>query len=142
MKKRIGPSKIMKGMKFYVVEDLSSILGLTNLGVRDYLRKGKIKAVKVGLRWYVSEKNLSDFLLCKGIRDLPDDQLISMINRAVEIKFKEWSDEAIPKMQKVVADYLLKKEKERDKKNIAKILPESEKVKEHIRYKKEFAKVK
>ena len=163
MFKTIEPSKIMKGIKFYIVEDLAKILDLTPGAVRKYLRNGRIASVKVGQRFWVSEKNLNNFLICQEIRDLSDEQIIAMINRAVEIKFKEWSDEAIPKMQKVVADFLLKKEKERDKEKEEfkeemklvysiydqlkkvlpkKVLPGEVKNKEHIRYKeKELQKV-
>ena len=152
------PSKNIRGTKFFITEDLVKILKLTPGSVRDYLRKGKIESVKVGLRWYVSEKNLNNFLLCENIRKLPDDKIIEMVNRAVEIKYKEWTDEAIPKMQKIVADFLLKKEKERDKEKeefkkemkivysiydqLKKVLPGEVKIKDHIRYKeKELQKV-
>jgi len=113
--KRVEPSKVMKGIKFYIVEDLAKILDLSTGAVRGYLRKGRISSVKVGQRFWVSEKNLSDFLMCRGIRDLPDDKFIEMIHKAVEIKYTEWTDLMIPKVQKLVADYLLKKEKERNK---------------------------
>jgi len=155
MIRKILPSKIMKGIKFFCVEDLTKILDLTPGAVRDYLRKGKIASIKVGLRFWVSEKNLNDFLFCKGIRNLPDDQFIEMINEAVGVKFKEWTKKAIPLMQKVVADFLVEKEKEKFNENIKKVdaknkqlkkvLPE--KVMEHLQdrtkeVKKEFEKVK
>jgi len=59
---RVYPTRRVKGMSFYKTEDLSKILGLGLLTVRKYLREGKIKAVKLGQRWYVSSKNLNKFL--------------------------------------------------------------------------------
>ena len=152
MRRKVDPSKIVRGVKFYSVEDLVKILELTPGAVRDYLRKSKIEAIKIGLRWWVSEKSLSNFLMCKGIRNLPDSEFITMINKAVEIKYKLWTDEAIPLIQKTVKAFLLKQKikgdfKEIDEKNkeLEEVLPG--KVVQKLRYrgtgiKKEFEKVK
>ena len=48
--------------KLYSVEDLVDILKLSDRTVRAYLREGKIKARKIGLRWRVTEDNLRKFL--------------------------------------------------------------------------------
>lgn len=153
MTRRINPSREFKGIKFFNVRELSQILQITEYSVRSYLRKGKMPSVVVGQKLWVSEKDLESFLTCKGIRALGDEQLISMVNRAIELKYQEWTDRAIPKMQKIVADFLLKKEKERDKERaefkeemklvyslnemIKKVLP-----KKTIEAKKDFEKVK
>ncbi len=92
MIKKIMPSKTMKGIKFYNVENLSDILDISKGAVRDYLRKEKIVSVKVGQRFWVSEKNLSDFLLCATIRDLPDDRLVETVNKMVELLFNKYID--------------------------------------------------
>ena len=121
MRRKVDPSKIVRGVKFYSVEDLTKILELTPGAVRDYLRKAKIGALKIGLRWWVSEKSLSSFLMCKGIRNLPDSEMLNMINKAVEIKYREWTKRSIPIIQKVVEDLLVEKEKEKFNKNIKKV---------------------
>ena len=52
----------IKNMKFYRTEDLADMLPLREISIRKYLREGKIKGVKIGLFWYVSESNLNKFL--------------------------------------------------------------------------------
>lgn len=155
MGESIIPKKIMKGIRFYNVPDLAKILNISEYSARVYLRDNRIPGVKVGRKWYIREKSLNDFLLCKGIRDLPDDEFVKMINKAVEIKFKEWTERAIPLMQKVVADFLVEKEKgkfntnikevEEKNKQLEKVLPG--KIIQNLRYrgakiKKDFEKVK
>ncbi|MBA7514242.1 hypothetical protein ES705_06267 [subsurface metagenome] len=155
MAEKIIPKKTMKGIRFYNVSDLAKILNITELSARVYLRQNKISGVKVGRRWYIREKSLNDFLLCKGIRNMPDDEMVKMINKAVEIKFSEWTEKAIPLMQKVVTEFLIKKEKEKFKVNIKKVEEKNKelekvlpgKVIQKLRYretkiKKDFEKVK
>lgn len=48
--------------KLYSVEDLVGMLNISDKTVRAYLREGKIKARKIGLRWFVTEKNLEKFI--------------------------------------------------------------------------------
>ena len=116
--KKVMPSKVMGKLRFFTVEDLTKILPLTKLGVRDYLKKGKIPAVKVGLRWYVSEKNLSNFLLCKGIRDMPDDLLVNTVNKMVELAFNNYIDD---KIVPLIKDVIRESEQERAKINLKKV---------------------
>jgi hypothetical protein len=47
---------------YYTVRDLTSLLSLTELTVRSYLREGKLLGHKPGQFWYVSQKNLKLFL--------------------------------------------------------------------------------
>ncbi|MBA7513667.1 hypothetical protein ES705_05684 [subsurface metagenome] len=61
-KKNIYPSRKIRGISFFTTDQLVKILDLSMLTVRRYLKKEKIKAVKVGQRWYVSSKNLDKFL--------------------------------------------------------------------------------
>ncbi len=61
-KKNIHPSRKIRGISFFTTDQLVKILDLSMLTVRRYLKKEKIKAVKVGQRWYVSSKNLDKFL--------------------------------------------------------------------------------
>lgn len=153
--KKIMPSKSFRSVKYFDVKDLSKILDLTTGSVRDYLRKDKIESIKIGLKYYVSEKSLSNFLMCKGIRNMPDSEFITMINKAVETKFSEWTEKAIPLMQKIVTEFLIKKEKEKFKVNIKKVEEKNKelekvlpkKIVKHLQdrteeVKKEFEKVK
>ena len=152
MTKRVGPSKIMRGIKFYMVEDLAKILQVTPWTVRSYLRQGRMASVMVGQRLWVNEKDLSDFLMCKGIRDLEDKEFIKMINKAVEIRYKAWTDEAVILIKKTVKAFLLEQKiksdlKKVDAKNrqLKEVLPK--KIVAHLQdrtgeIKKEFEKVK
>ena len=54
--------KIINGTKLYEVEDLEKMLDLSRITVQAYLRAGRIRGVKIGKRWHVTEKNLKDFL--------------------------------------------------------------------------------
>jgi hypothetical protein len=121
MAEKIVPKKVMKGIRFYNVSDLAKVLAITEYSARVYLRKGKIPGVKVGRKWFIRERSLNDFLLCKGIRNMPDNEMVEMINKAVGIKFSEWTKKAIPLMQKIVTEFLIKKEKEKFKVNIKKV---------------------
>lgn len=48
-------------LKLYSLQELSESLKLTLISLRSYVRQGKLKARKVGTRWYVSEDNLKEF---------------------------------------------------------------------------------
>ena len=61
-KKNIYPSRKIRGISFFTTDQLVKILDLSMLTVRRYLKKEKIKAVKVGQRWYISSRNLDKFL--------------------------------------------------------------------------------
>ena len=52
----------IKNQKYYRTEDLAEILPLTLRSIQQYIRDGKIHAVKIGLFWFVSEANLNLFL--------------------------------------------------------------------------------
>ncbi|MBA7522477.1 hypothetical protein ES705_14596 [subsurface metagenome] len=88
---RMPPTKIFQGKKYFIVEDLVKILNLTPLSVREYLKKGKIKAIKVGMRYYVAEKELIKFL--NGGRFTKPDEFASQVNEAIRRTFEanvEW----------------------------------------------------
>jgi hypothetical protein len=155
MAEKIVPKKTMKGIRFYNVSDLAKILNITEFSARVYLRQNKIPGVKVGRKWYIRERSLNDFLLCKGIRNMPDNEMIEMIDKAVGLKFEEWTEKAIPLMQKIVTEFLIKKEKEKFKVNIKKVEEKDKelekvlpgKIIQKLRYretkiKKDFEKVK
>jgi len=52
----------IKNQKFYRTEDLADMLPLSQQSIANYIRSGKIHAVKIGLLWYISESNLNLFL--------------------------------------------------------------------------------
>ncbi len=89
-KKRL---RVISGMKFYIVRDLAKILDLTEYTIRYYLRQKKLKGVRLGGRWYISEANLKAFLGGGRFFDLPDDIIMDQINEAIKLTFKsnvEW----------------------------------------------------
>ncbi len=55
--------------KFYNVEALSKMLSIPVETVRAYIRRNRLKAIKIGKRYLVSEENLQKFL------DGEDDKL-------------------------------------------------------------------
>ena len=83
MDKKIYPKK-MRGMKFFTVEDLSEILGLSKLGVRKYLRSETIQGVKIGKRWYINEKSLNNFLNTGAIFDKPKKVILDTIQEGLK----------------------------------------------------------
>ena len=54
--------KTILDKRYYTVSDLIKKLPLTKLSVRKYIKVGKIKAIKIGTSFYVSEENLEAFL--------------------------------------------------------------------------------
>lgn len=46
----------------YTVEQVAEQLGISVRTIREYIRKGKIKAVKVGNKYIISEDNFRDFV--------------------------------------------------------------------------------
>ncbi len=56
------PMKNIGGMKLYEVEDLVRMLKLSRVTVQAYLRADRIRGVKIGKRWHVTDSNLRDFL--------------------------------------------------------------------------------
>ena len=46
----------------YSVPDLSQMLNVTTVSIRNYIKQGHLKGQKVMGRWFISEKELSDFL--------------------------------------------------------------------------------
>lgn len=61
------PIKVGK-KKLYSVEDLTKMLPITPLTIREYIRKGKIRGgYKIGKNWYVTKENLEAFLEGKKI---------------------------------------------------------------------------
>ena len=88
MPKQIG------NLTLYSVDDLHQQLGLSKMTIRAYLREGKIRARKLGVKWYVTEEALREYFdgsaeekpsqknrspknyryIVKGINDLVSEQ--------------------------------------------------------------------
>ncbi|MBA7579098.1 hypothetical protein ES708_20965 [subsurface metagenome] len=60
--KNIYPSKRIRNISFFTTNQLAKILDLSMLTTRRYLREGKIRGVKIGQRWFISNRNLDRFL--------------------------------------------------------------------------------
>lgn len=51
-----------EGIKVYTLEEIAGLLHITRRTLYTYVKEGKLKAVKIGKYWRVSEKNLNGFL--------------------------------------------------------------------------------
>ena len=49
-------------IKVYTLEEIAELLHITRPTLYTYVKEGKLKAVKVGKYWRVTEKNLQEFL--------------------------------------------------------------------------------
>lgn len=49
-------------IKTYTVEEVATQLDISPRTVREYIRKGKLKAVKIGNKYIISEDNYRDFV--------------------------------------------------------------------------------
>ena len=48
--------------RLYTLTEIEPILGVSHRTLLDYVGSGKIKAVKIGGKWKVSEENLKAFI--------------------------------------------------------------------------------
>lgn len=55
-------------IKVYTLEEIAEILKVTRRTLYTYVKEGKLKAVKFGKYWRVTEKNLEEFL-AKGTEE-------------------------------------------------------------------------
>jgi excisionase family DNA binding protein len=49
-------------IKLYSVQDLHDALGVNERTIRDWFNKGRLKGVKIGTKWNITEENLKRFL--------------------------------------------------------------------------------
>jgi excisionase family DNA binding protein len=49
-------------IRLYSIQELSHDLNVTSFSIRSYIKNGRLKAQKIGGRWYVAEENLHRFL--------------------------------------------------------------------------------
>lgn len=52
----------LEKLKLYTLTEIEPVLGVTHRTLLDYVKSGKLKAVKIGNKWKVSEDNLRDFI--------------------------------------------------------------------------------
>lgn len=52
----------MADMRVYTIEELVILLHVTRRTIYNYIKEGKLKAVKMGKYWRVTQKQLDDFL--------------------------------------------------------------------------------
>jgi len=50
------------GKELYTTDELVKLIPLSLISIQSYLRKGKIKSIRIGKRYFVSKKNLKKFL--------------------------------------------------------------------------------
>lgn len=63
VKEGIKYKRMVRGIKFFTSEDIARILGLSILSARLYLKSGRIPgAIKIGRRWFLSNRNLDKWL--------------------------------------------------------------------------------
>lgn len=51
-----------KTIRLYTLADLEKVLGLCNRTLHTYVKDGRLKAVKIGGKWRVTEENLLKFI--------------------------------------------------------------------------------
>ena len=51
-----------KDFKLYTLPELEKMLTVSNRTLLNYIKDGRLKAVKIGGKWLVSEDNLKKFL--------------------------------------------------------------------------------
>lgn len=52
----------LQGLNVYSLTELEPILGVTHRTLLTYVTSGRLKAVKIGGKWKVSEENLKKFI--------------------------------------------------------------------------------
>lgn len=55
-------AKRLENIRLYTLTDLEPILGVTHRTLQTYIKEGRLRGVKVGGKWKVSEENLMRFL--------------------------------------------------------------------------------
>jgi len=52
----------IEGIKFYTIPDTAEALNVTPQTVRAYIKKGKLKSIRIGRPILITENNLKEFL--------------------------------------------------------------------------------
>ena len=56
-------------MKVYTLEELVDVLKVSRRTIYNYLKDGRLKAVKMGKYWRVTEKQLEEFLSPSNVKE-------------------------------------------------------------------------
>ena len=59
-------------IRVYTLDEVAEVLKITRRTLYTYLKAGKLKAVRMGRKWIVSEENLKTFL-ANGTRDAEEE---------------------------------------------------------------------
>lgn len=62
MKNNTEKLQSLEGFRLYTLTEIEPILGVSHRTLLDYIAKKKIKGVKIGGKWKVSEENLRKFI--------------------------------------------------------------------------------
>ena len=52
----------INNVKVYTLEEVQGFLKVSEKTLRSYIKDGRLKAVKIGRRWTVTEENLTKFV--------------------------------------------------------------------------------
>lgn len=55
-------TKNLETLRMYTLTELEPILGVSHRTLLTYVKEGKIKSIKLGGKWKVSEENLRKFI--------------------------------------------------------------------------------
>ena len=77
----------MKNEKYITIPELANILGISRIAVYKKVKKGQIKAVKIGRNFAIPKRYLSN-ILGKSLNE--DDK--NKINRAIRRTVKEYGE--------------------------------------------------
>ena len=61
-KDKADRTESLQRFKLYTLKELEPVLGMSHRTLLEYVTTGKLKAVKVGGKWRVSEDNLQRFV--------------------------------------------------------------------------------
>lgn len=53
---------VLEGMRLYTLTEIEPVLGVSHRSLLAYIKDKRIKAVKIGGKWKVSEENLRKFI--------------------------------------------------------------------------------
>lgn len=61
-KRTEGNAKSLELIRLYTLTELEPILQVTHRTLQEYIKQGRLKGVKIGGKWKVSEENLKKFI--------------------------------------------------------------------------------
>ena len=59
-------AKRLEDIRLYTLSEIEPILGVTHRTLLSYIKDGRLKGVKLGGKWKVSEENLKKFINGEG----------------------------------------------------------------------------